>query len=328
MKTLIANFSNHLSSALSIGRDAALAPPRLPIHNVLISGMGGSGIGGTIVSQLTANESAVPVNVAKDYFIPAYVNEQTLVIISSYSGNTEETLSAMKQACVLKAEIVCITSGGEVLEMARKHKFNHIVIPGGMPPRACLGYSFTQLFYVLHHYKIINRGFEKDISSSIALLNKEEENIRREALETAKAVHGKIPVIYTTASNEGVGIRLRQQLNENYKMLCWHHVFPEMNHNELVGWRKKNQDLAVLMFRSDTDYSRVKKRMEICKPIFSKCTSTLIEIHAKGQSEIEKTLYFIHFGDWLSYYLSELNKADAMEIEVINFLKSEIAKTD
>lgn len=326
MKTLISNFSKQLAEAINIGKNAQIRTSEKEISNVLISGLGGSGIGGSIVSQLVDKEAIVPINVNKDYFIPGYVNQNTLVIICSYSGNTEETLSAMKLAREKNAKIVCITSGGEVLDIAKKHNLNHIIIPGGMPPRACLSYSLTQLFYILSYFGIIGNNFEAELEASVKLLENEEGNIIEEAKSIAGKLFNKIPIIYSTASTEGVAVRFRQQLNENAKMLCWHHVFPEMNHNELVGWRKQNKEFAIVIFRNETDDGRVQKRMEICKEIFTKYTSTIIEVHSKGNSSLEKALYLIHLGDWVSWFLSELNKVDAMEIDVINHLKSELAK--
>ena len=327
MNALINDFTKHLTEALDIGHNTKLKPVDKQINNVLISGLGGSGIGGTIVSQLTELEAIVPINVNKDYFIPAYVNQHTLVIISSYSGNTEETLNAMKQACDQHAEVVCITSGGEVLKMAKEHSLNHIVIPGGMPPRACLGYSLTQLFFMLAHYDIIGDAFVENIGKAITLLKNEKENIAQLTQDLAKEIHNTTPIIYTAANFEGVGIRLRQQLNENAKQLCWHQVFPEMNHNELVGWKSGSEQLSVILLRNSSDYVRTQTRFETCKEIFARYTSNVSEVYSKGDSEIEKALYLIHFGDWLSWYLSELNGADAMEIEVINYLKSELSKT-
>lgn len=327
MKNLISNFTQHLTEALTIGQAAKLNVTDKKIDRVLISGLGGSGIGGTIVSQLTEQESKVPINVNKDYSIPAYVGDTTLVIISSYSGNTEETLSAMKQACDRNAEIICITSGGEVLKMADEHNLNRIIIPGGMPPRACLGYSFTQLFFALNHYGIIGNGFIEQIKKGITLLQEEEANIHQATKELAKAIHNTTPIIYSAANFEGVGIRLRQQLNENAKQLCWHQVFPEMNHNELVGWKSGSDQFSVIVFRNSSDYERTQTRFETCKNIFARYTSNVTEVYSKGDSEIERTLYLIHFGDWLSWYLSELNDVDAMEIEVINFLKAELANS-
>ncbi|HHZ65474.1 MAG TPA: bifunctional phosphoglucose/phosphomannose isomerase [Flavobacteriales bacterium] len=269
MKTLIENFSGQLSEAVKIGEAAELASCDKTLTNVLVSGLGGSGIGGTIVSQLTAGDANVPINVNKEYGIPKYISENSLVIISSYSGNTEETLQSMEYAISSGAEVACITSGGEVLKIAQENNLNHIVVPGGMPPRACLGYSLTQLLYLLDHYGITSYDFRNDLRASIDLLIQEEDNITEEAKKVAESLSNKIPIIYSTAGFEGVSIRFRQQLNENSKMLCWHHVFPEMNHNELVGWRNKSEDIAVVLLRNDSDPERVKTRVEICKDIFS-----------------------------------------------------------
>ena len=123
-----------------------------------------------------------------------------------------------------------------------------------------------------------------------------------------------------------MAVRFRQQLNENAKMLCWHHIVPEMNHNELVGWRNKNENLAVIFFRNDSDYTRNQKRLEINKEVVSKYTSSVMEYWSKGTSIIEKTFYFVNVGDHVSYILSERNGVVAEEIEVINNLKGALAK--
>lgn len=326
MKELISNFSHQLEEALSIGKKATLSASKNPISNVLISGLGGSGIGGSIVSELVTFEARVPVNVSKTYFIPAYVNEQTLVIISSYSGNTEETINAMELALQKNAKVICICSGGKVQEMAKAKGLDFILIPGGMPPRSCLGYSLTQLFFVLSYFKIVSNEFYPYLEASIKLINEEENNIIEDARKIANGLENKIPVIYTTTYHEGIAIRFRQQINENAKMLCWHHVFPEMNHNELVGWVEKNESLAIVIFRDKEDYSRNQKRIEISKTIFSKYTSSIIEVYSKGNSPIEKAIYWIHLGDWVSYFLAEKKGIDSVEVAIINHLKSELGK--
>lgn len=326
MKQLISNFSAQLKEAISIGENFKLRNQEFKPQNVLISGLGGSGIGGTIVSQLVSGEAKIPVTVSKDYFIPAFVSEKTLVIICSYSGNTEETLNAMKLACERKAAIVCVSSGGEVIATAKKHSLDFIAIPAGFPPRAAFAYSFTQLFFIFSSFRIIGDKFKSEIALAISLLGKEEENIRKQAKSVAEKLLGKIPVIYADASFEGVAVRFRQQVNENAKMLCWHHVIPEMNHNELVGWTEKNEKLAVVMLRNEADYFRTQKRMEINKGIISKCTSSIIEIHSRGSSKIENTLYLIHLCDWISQFLAELKNIDPTEVKVIDYLKGELAK--
>lgn len=329
MRFLIENFGNQLKEALAIGEKAKLGEydkPFLPFSSVLIIGMGGSGIAGTIISELVSHESKIPVSVTKGYFLPAYVNQNTLVIISSYSGNTEESLEAIKHALKKKARVVCVTSGGDILKMAKQKRLDHIVIPSGMPPRACLGYSLVQMFFVLNHFEIITNNFKKDFKASIALLKKEEKNIQKEANRVAKALFQKIPIIYSSVGHEGVSVRFRQQLNENSKMLAWHNIIPEMNHNELVGWTKRDPNLAVIIFRNDSDYGRVQKRMEFTKKIISKYAPKVVEVHSKGRSMIEKAMYHIHVGDWVSAILADLKKIDTMEVKVIDSLKVALSK--
>lgn len=326
MKTLVANFSKQLQEAIAIGSNAKLNPSASKISNVLICGLGGSGIGGSIVAELVVKNANVPINVTKGYFIPAYVNENTLVIISSYSGNTEETLNCLDLSIAKKAKIVGITSAGKVKEISEKNGFDCIIVPGGMPPRSCLGYSLAQLFFILGFHKIINTDYKSELNAAIKLLETEESAIISEAKIIAGKLKDKIPVIYATTYNEAIAIRFRQQLNENSKVLCWHHIIPEMNHNELVGWTQKNENLSVLIFLDKDEYSRNLTRVEINKEIIKKYTSNITEIFSKGNSTIEKAIYFIHLGDWISVILGEMRGVDLMEVNVINHLKSKLSE--
>lgn len=328
MKELILNFANQIAESIQIAEKKPLNLYSKEIKNVVISGLGGSGIGGTIVSNLIKDVASIPVIISKDYSIPHFVDENTLFIASSYSGNTEETFESLQTAFNKKAKIVCVTSGGDIENFAILNGLDYRVIPGGNPPRACLGYSFTQLIEVLVFYKIIPASFKQDLLDSIELLNKHESSIQQIAFDLAKSLYKKRVVIYSESSLEGACVRLRQQLNENSKMLCWHHVIPEMNHNELVGWTEENPNLAVLFIKNDkNDYTKNRIRMEISKDIVSKYTPHVFEIYTKGDTLMQNTLYFIHLGDWISYYLSELNGVDIMDIAVINYLKSTLAKS-
>ena len=326
MKELISSFTAQLRQAIDIGEKATFTKPTTEIKNILITGLGGSGIGGSIINQIVEMEIKVPVTVNKDYFLPAFVGKDSLVVVSSYSGNTEETLAAMEIAMERGAKIVCVTSGGKVLVIAKAKGYDHIIIPGGMPPRSCLAYSFTQLFYVLHGFGLIGDWFKADLETSIHLLDHEEEHVCAEAYYLAEKLHKKVPVIYSQANYEAVCVRFRQQINENSKMLCWHHALPEMNHNELVGWTITNDKLAVVFFRNETDYDRTKARMELTKTIVAKYTPYIFEVYSKGTSQLQRSLYLIHFGDWVSWYLSEIRNIDATEVKVIDFLKGELAK--
>lgn len=321
----IARFSKQLEEALEIASKAVLTK-KSNVHQVLVTGLGGSGIGGSVVAELVQDNCTVPVLVNKDYFLPTYINENTLVVVSSYSGNTEETLQCMEQALKQKAQVVCITSGGKVAEIAKQHNLDVITVPGGNPPRTCLGYSVTQLLKILQFNGFISIDFVKLLQASIALLNADETSIKAEAKTIADKLKGTVPVIYSLGNTESLAVRFRQQINENSKMLCWHHVIPEMNHNELVGWRNVDHRLAVVVLRTKFDYEKNIQRLNICKDVFAEYTPNYLEIHAKGETRFEQSFYLINLTDWVSYYLAELNKVDAVEVKVIDFLKNSLAK--
>lgn len=322
----ICDFTNHLRGAIEIANNSLLPKNSKKFSNVLIVGLGGSGIGGTIVQDVILSNSNIPVSSTKNYDIPNYVNKETLVIVSSYSGNTEETISALKKCMIKNCEIAIITSGGELKHVAEDQKYNCLVIPSGHPPRAMFGYSFTLLFYLLKHYNVISFDWEKDFNGAIRLLEEEQVSIQKKASSLANKMHGKTPVIYASSGFEGVAIRFRQQLNENSKVLAWHHTIPEMNHNELLGWRINTGGLAVVFLRNNCDLQKNQTRIDISKKVILTYSNNITDIWSKGGSIIQNTLYHINFGDWVSWFLSVLNNVDAIEIDVINHLKSELSK--
>lgn len=326
MKALVEAFPQHLREALIIGRSAAFRIPARKFENIVISGLGGSGIGGKIVSQLVAEKAGLPIVCTNDYVLPEFVGPATLLIISSYSGDTEETVAALHEGVAKGAEIAIITSGGKIGAYAKEHGLNHILIPGGNPPRSMFGYSAVQQFFVLRAYGIIDGSFEKEVEQSIALIEANIETIRSESKRVADLIVKRIPILYSEAMYEGVAIRWRQQINENSKMLCWHHIFPEMNHNELVGWTGGDNRVAVIILRNDDDHKRSQIRMEICKKLMGEKCDTILEVWSKGTNRIERAMYLIHLGDWLSIDLAELKNEDAVAIPAIIFLKNELAK--
>ncbi len=327
MKQLIDGFTNQLKEALIIGQSYRFKSAKKDFTNVILTGLGGSGIGGSIVQNYVFDKMKVPFIVNKDYFLPAFVNKDSLVIVSSYSGNTEETVAALKTALKVKATVVCITSGGEIAKIASSKNVDCILMPAGMPPRSCVGYSMVQVLFTLANFGLIKNEFIANVKASVKLLETDKKDIQKKAKAVAQKVQGKLPIIYTASDYEGLAIRVRQQLNENAKMLGWHGAIPEMNHNELVGWRDKDPNKVVLLLRNETDYERVQTRMEINKKIIKKYTPNIIELYSKGKSYWERIFYFIHLTDWLSVYLADLNQVDANEVKVIDFLKGSLAKS-
>ncbi|MEZ4798683.1 MAG: bifunctional phosphoglucose/phosphomannose isomerase [Flavobacteriales bacterium] len=326
MKALVEAFPTHLREAIKIGRAAQFNIPNRTYKNIVISGLGGSGIGGKIVSQLVGETCALPIICTNDYVLPGFVNQDTLVIISSYSGDTEETVAAFHEAREKGAEIACITSGGKIAGFAKEFGLNCIIIPGGNPPRAMFGYSAVQQFYVLNAYGLIDNSFEASLENVITLLEADAAEIQSSTKAIADQIVSRIPILYAEAQYEGIAIRWRQQINENSKMLCWHHVFPEMNHNELVGWTGGDNRVAVLMLRNEDDHKRSQVRMELCKKLMGEKCDTIIEIWSKGSNRVERTFYLNHVGDWLSIHLAELKNEDPVAIPAIIYLKGELAK--
>ncbi len=327
MIELVDRFPAQLAESLAIGHKATITKHTAPIRNVYVAGLGGSGIGGNFVSEFVRNECKIPYLVGKGYEVPKYVNKFTLAIASSYSGNTEETLTAIEGLLKSGAKVVVIASGGKLVEKAKTLGLDYILVPANWPsPRACLGYSLVQQLFILNKLGIISGRPIKQIESSMKLLEKNQDAIKKQAEKIAQQLIGKIPVIYTTDRMESVAVRFRQQVNENAKQLCWHHVIPEMNHNELVGWRIPNEDLVVVYFRNKDDFDRNQMRIDINKEIIGKYTKTIIELWSKGKNLIEQSMYFVFLGDYISCYLSDLRGVDSIEVDAINFLKDSLAK--
>ena len=325
MNQLVAEFPAQMQEALDIATTFNLETTP-DFQNVVICGLGGSGIGATILSQLIGSEGDKPIIVSKDYTIPAFVNKLSVVIACSYSGNTEETLEALDASMESGAQIMCITSGGKLLEMAKENAWPHIQIPGGYPPRSAFGFSSVQLFKLAECLGLVSSNWKKEMTLAMELIQRDQEAISKNAEVLAEQLVGKLPVIYSSNWLEGVGTRWRQQINENAKMLCWHHYYPEMNHNELVGWRNNDEKLAVLMLKSNLDHSRVAKRMELSETIYRKYTPNAHLIEAKGSTPIEQAIYLIHFGDWMSVHLADFRESDSTEVKVIDWLKGELSK--
>jgi glucose/mannose-6-phosphate isomerase len=325
MRELTENLPNQLSEAIQIAEKSTLNLKK-GIKNIVISGLGGSGIGATIVSNWIIDLSKIPVIVNKGYFLPNFVKKNTLVICSSYSGNTEETINVLQNAHKAGAQIVCISSGGKMIDFCKEHTLDYIQVPGGMPPRTCLGYSIVQLMKVLTFNKLIPTKLYGQMAKLPDFLTKEAPQLQKYTAQLAEKLYDKMPIIYSDEKFEGVNVRYRQQINENGKMLCWHHVIPEMNHNEMVGWRDINHNLAVIFINNKLDFSRNVQRKDINIEAIKKYTPNIIQINSKGRNMIEQSFYHIFLTDLLSIYLAEKRGVESMEIDVINHLKGSLEK--
>ena len=326
MEKLIQEFSSNISEALEIAAKVSFVKPIQDIRNIVICGMGGSGIGGRIVAQWIQNYCSIPVLTVQDYSLPAFVNQNSLVIGSSYSGNTEETLFALEDAKTKGAAIIGICSGGALAEFCKSNNYQYVLVPGGNPPRTALAFSLVQLSNIFLQFGYAHPAILNEISNGKKLIDSDLEYIKMEAMRVAKQLQKRTVAVYAGSEYEGITIRAKQQLNENSKELCWQHVIPEMNHNELVGWGGGDNRYACLFIQTGDLSVRNQKRFEISVERTKSKTDRVEIISAKGTSPVEKSIYLIHLIDWISLYLSDLKNGDPIEIEIIDYLKAELGK--
>jgi glucose/mannose-6-phosphate isomerase len=199
------------------------------------------------------------------------------------------------------------------------------LIDGGKPPRSTIGYALVQLLFVLYYKGLTDKFFEQELIAAAELLEKEQEEMISAAKTTAELLQDKITVIYCEGAMEGVAVRFRQQIEENAKMLAWHHVVPELNHNELVGWRNAHPGLAVVFLRNETDFDRNRRRLEFTSEVVSKYAGEVLELWSKGESIIQRSLYLIHLTDWVSCFMSDHSGFDSIEVKVIDRLKESLS---
>jgi glucose/mannose-6-phosphate isomerase len=331
MFELIYKFPDHCVDAINIARGSIRGLRFHNIINVVITGLGGSAIGGDLIRMITSDRAQIPIIVNRDYNLPAFVDERTLVIASSYSGNTEETLTAYEHAKNKKAKIMVITTGGELKKKAMVDETPIITIPGGLPPRAALGFSFFPLFVLFQEQGI---GFRKqfDIENALNLLKETRKKFYPEVAEKdnltkslARKLYGKIPLVYgSTSLTDIIAVRWKGQLNENAKHPAFFNVFPELNHNEIMGFEGDSEllkSLEIVILRSPHESDRIKKRIDITMDILKDQVSGITELWPEGESPLEHMLYHIMLGDYVSAYLAILNRKDPKEIDFIDELK-------
>ena len=335
MYDLIRNFPTQVREAVAIGTSATISLRAKGIEQIVLCGLGGSAIAGDLLRSYLADELKVPFLVNRAYALPRFVGPKTLVIISSYSGNTEETNTAHREAIKRKAKILCIASGGATARLAKAHRSSLIIVPGGLPPRAALGYSFFPLLLALTRMGFIKSKI-RDIKETIALLEAKSalyaqpdgsDNLPR---MLAEQLRHRLGVVYSSTERfDSVNTRWRGQIAENAKSLAFGHVLPEMNHNELVGWKvlkEQMQEMQVFFLRDKQDHRRISIRMDITRGMIAQHTSHVTEVWSEGSSLLARIFSLLYLGDWMSFYLAVLHGEDPMPVAVIDHLKQELAK--
>ncbi len=325
-----------LREAWDIAEDVSFPENLAGARCIVAAGLGGSAIGGDLVRELTATDRTVPMVVVRQYDLPAFVGRDSLVFVSSYSGNTEETLSAYEAARAREARIVCITSGGRLAEAARADGTPLVSIPKGLPPRNAVGYMFVPMLALLARF-----GYAADCSEDIgeasqilqdlaAVLGPDCPCAMNQAKTIALSMHRRIPLVYGAEGLTSVAaLRWKTQINENAKTHAFWNAFPEVNHNETVGWGAEealSRVLHVVVLRDKGDHPRVKRRMDITAGLMTKA-SGLSEVHSLGRSRMARLLSLVYVGDFASLYLAFLYGVDPKPVELIDYLKKELAAT-
>lgn len=335
MAKAIYDFPDHLLDALQISKTFKLKNRIPEIKNIVVAGMGGSAIGGDVCRTLLSKKLKIPMVVSRNYSVPHWVNENTLVVCSSYSGNTEETLSAFADAQRKGAMICGISTGGKLTQILEKKDYNLIRIPSGIQPRAALAYSFVPMLYFLHAYGLIHSAiFDKVTQTAKTLKQYRDLYFTQKSVNPtfvlAKKVFKTVPIIYGTTETTAIAaLRLKGQFCENADMLAYQNELPEMDHNELVGWENNEQifrHFCVLWLTDANDHDRIKLRQNITEKIIGKMNKQQFRIAVAGQSTFERFVHLIHFGDWLSYWCAILHGTDPSPVKSIEVLKNELSK--
>lgn len=332
MLSILLNFSQQCKNAVETAQKFELPENFRHAKNIVISGMGGSAIGGDLVRSIFIDELKLPVIINRNYFIPEFVNEDTLFIASSYSGNTEETISSLENAINKRANIITISSGGKIQELSEKYNLSHFLIPEkNLQPRCAFGYLFLPLVVFLSKLGFISDQSEnlddaiKIISQTANTLSPDKDNF---AKQLAYLLYNRIPIIYASQNYlDVVAMRWKGQFNENSKTMAFYNVIPEMNHNEIVGWGIPldiTRRCIVIILSYNADFEKIRKRMEITKSLISGLGTQVIDISAIGNSNLARVLYLIYLGDLTSFYLAILNETDPSPVERISLLKRKL----
>ena len=306
------------------------------ISNVVILGMGGSAIGGDIVRRLALAESKVPVFVHRDYGLPVFVDASTLVIASSYSGNTEETLSAFTKALGTRSKKLVITSGGKLKDLAEKQGIPTFVIDYRAPPRAAFPHSFVPLVGIFQKLGLF-ADKSADLQEAMDILKK----LSRDLIETrpptsnptkqlAAQLRGRVAVIYGAEILSEVAQRWKGEFNENSKAWAFSESFPELNHNAVVGYEfpvEVKERIVVLLLRSSSLRPRNLLRYEVTAKLLAKAGIAYEFVEARGKSALAQVMSLVLLGDYASFYLSMLNEVDPTSTDAINSVKQYLAQS-
>ncbi len=289
-----------------------------PFENIIFCGMGGSALGGRILKSYIGNK--IPVFVVDDYKLPDFVNEKSLVFAVSYSGYTEETIEALKEALKRKLNIVVVSHGGKMLQAAEENSLPLIKLPEAIQPRMSYGYQVFSILKVLENCSILEK--QPGLAENIAVfIGKEKEGIKNKAKGISKKLLNKIPLIYSSKSLEAAAYKWKKNFNENAKIMAFTNTFPEHNHNELNGFARPNGNFHAIFIRDREDHPKIRKRMEAAKKIAEENGIESSLVDTEGSNLLERIISTIYLGDWASYYLALDYGVDPTPVEIVEKFK-------
>ena len=329
----IKDLGKQVRDAWELAKTAKIPPAYADVRNITLVGMGGSAIGGDFAASLLADDLKIPMSIHRDYGLPAYVGRDSLVIASSYSGNTEESLSAFELAHKRGAKILVLTTGGKIADLARAANFPIVTFSYKAQPRAALGYSLGLVLGCLVKCGFV-RDLGSDIDAALADLAKIEERVHEgarsnEAKRMAIELYGRIIFAYGAGVMGVMARRVKGQWNENAKNWSAFDVMSELNHNAVVGFPHPpiaREALTVLLLRSDRDNPRHKIRFDVTAELLDRASVAQKTLRFEGQNMLSEVLQMVMFTDYVTFYLALLNGADPTEVKSIDFLKDRLAK--
>jgi glucose/mannose-6-phosphate isomerase len=313
----------------------ASVPEKVNPKNIVVVGMGGSAICGEILHDWLRDKLPIPIQVCRDYTLPAYVNKDTLVFVNSYSGNTEETLTAFLTAIHRKCTVIAVTSGGQLGLFCKKLQVPHMIIPEGLQPRVAIPYMFFPLAVFMEKMGIIS-NIDDELAEAIAVLERvakanapdvPTENNR--AKQLAQELMETIPVIYGFRQYSSIAQRLKAQFNENSKVPSKCDIFPELNHNETVGYEAPEsltKKQSIILIRDPQEPPEIRNRIETTTSLVFNRANKVLEITAEGEGKLAKMFSVMCAGDFASVYLAILQNKDPTPVNIIVRVKSELAK--
>jgi glucose/mannose-6-phosphate isomerase len=324
----------HYAEAAKIAKTVSISYPRP--RTIVVAGMGGSAISGELLKDWSRDKIAVPIEVCREYSLPAYADKNTLVFVVSYSGETEESLSVFLDAVKRKCMTVCISSGGKLYEFAEKLNVPHVRVPSRMAPRAALPYLFMPLLVSLKKIGLVS-DVTSEISETIESLrrisdlNSPERPFKDNfSKKLASSICRTVPVVYGFGIHRAVAQRLKTQFNENSKVPAKWDSFPELNHNEIVGWeaaKELAEHFSAILIRDDDEPTEMRQRIQITKELMNKESLRVFEIQSTGKSKLTKMSSVICIGDFTSVYLAIMRGIDPTPVETITLLKEKMKRS-